>query len=137
MSARRSAYADQAHAATRDAGRIAARWATRSGAKWRSGAENATAVRLVRELKTRAMYGLATCEHLAASPAVQWWVAWRPSVMRCTRCAHDVLVATRGTREDRRCDGCGRVVDLIHPTILQAEATVITLGLCGTCEAER
>jgi len=48
-----------------------------------------------------------------------------------------VLLATCGTREDRRCDGCGRLVDQIHPTMLQAGAVVVTLGLCGGCEAGR
>ncbi len=137
MSARRSAYADQARAAVAEAEQIAARAAARAGAEWRPGVENATAVRLVRELNGRAMFGLPTCEHLPGSPAVGWWVAWAPELMRCVRCARDVLLATCGTREDRRCDGCGRLVDRIHPTMVQGGSVVITLGLCGDCEADR
>ncbi len=137
MSARRSAYADQARAAVTEAETIAARAAARAGAEWRPGIENATALRLVRELSTRAMFGLPTCGHLPASPAVGWWVAWSPGLMRCARCAHDLLVATRGTREDNRCDGCGRQVDAIHPCVLQGGSVVITLGLCSGCESDR
>ena len=137
MSARRSAYADQARAAVAEAERIAARAAASAGAKRRPGTENATAVRLVRELNGRVLFGLPTCEHLPGSPRVGWWVAWAPELMRCVRCAHDLLVATRGTSEDNRCDGCGRLVGLIHPAILQGGAVVITLGLCGDCEGDR
>jgi len=137
VSARRSAYADQARAAVAEAEQIAARAAARAGAEWRPGLENATAARLVRELNGRAMFGLPTCGHLPASPGVGWWVAWSPELMRCGRCARDVLVATRGTSEDNRCDGCGRLVGLIHPAILQGGAVVITLGLCSDCEADR
>ncbi len=137
MSARRSAYADQARAAVAEAEQIAARAAVRTGAEWRPGVENATAARLVRELNGRVMFGLPTCGHLPDSPAVGWWICWSPELMRCVRCARDVLLATRGTREDRRCDGCGRLVDRIHPTMVQGGSVVITLGLCGDCEADR
>jgi len=138
VSARRTtAFADQARAAVAEAERITARAAALAGGEWRPGAENATAVRLVRELNGRVLFGLPTCEHLPGSPRVGWWVAWAPELMRCVRCAHDLLVATRGTREDRRCDGCDRVVDLIHPCVLQGGSVVITLGLCSGCEADR
>lgn len=137
MSARRSAFADQARAAVTEAEHIAERAATRAGAKLRPGVQNATAVRLVRELDARALFGLATCGHLPASPAVGWWIAWAPDLMRCVRCASDVLRATRGTREDQRCDGCGQVVDWIHSGVLQVGPVVITFGLCGDCEVDR
>jgi len=137
MSARRSAYADQARAATHEAEQIAARWATRTGAKVRSGFNNPTAVRLVTEINARAVYGLQTCGHLAGGPGVGWWVAWEPDLMRCKHCARDVLRATQGTTEDRRCDGCSKVFDRIRPTLLQGGSVVIVLGLCGDCEAGR
>jgi len=137
MSARRSAYADQVQAAVAEAEQIAARAAARTGAEWRPGLGNAVAARLVRELNGRAMFGLPTCGHLPDSPAVGWWIAWAPDLMRCVRCARDVLRATCGTREDCRCDGCGRLVDRIHPAILQGGSVVITLGLCGDCEGDR
>ena len=130
-----TAYADQAAAAVADAERVAARAAERAGVTGRCGAGTAAVVRLVRELNARAMFGLPTCGHLPASPAVGWWVAWSPSLMRCAACAYAVLAATRGTREDHRCDGCGRVVDLIWPGIAQAGPVVIGLGLCHDCEA--
>jgi len=137
VSARRSAFTDQTRAAVAEAEQIAARAAASAGAEWRPGVENATAVRLVSELNGRVAYGLPTCGHLPGGPAVGWWVAWEPGLMRCARCAHDVLLAACGTPEDCRCDGCGRLVDWIHPTMLQGGSVVITLGLCGDCEADR
>jgi len=137
MSGRRSAYADQAKAATREAKQIASHWATLAGAEHRPGLANPTSTRLVRELNMRITAGLPVCRHLTGGPGVGFWVAWKPERMRCARCAHDVLAATRGTREDGRCDGCGQVVDLIHPTLLQGGSVVAILGLCGDCEAGR
>ena len=137
MSARRSAYADQARAATREAEQIATQWATLAGADRRPGRESTTSTRLVRELDMRITSGLPVCRHLTGGPGVGFWVAWSPELMRCARCAHDVLAATRGTREDGRCDGCGQLVDRIRPTLLQGGAIVAILGLCGECEAGR
>jgi len=108
------------------------------GAEWKPGAGNPIAVRLVHEMNTRAMSGLVSaCGHLCDSPGVVWWIPWSPDLMRCASCASDVLLATRGTREDNRCDGCGRVVDRIRTGVLQAGAVVIILGLCNDCESER
>jgi len=132
VSARRSAYAGQARAATYEARQIATRWAARTDADRRSGAENAATAHLMAELNDRIAHGLPTCGHLAGGPKVGWWVAWKPERMRCDRCARD---ETRSTRDDQRCDGCNRAGDPIRPRVLQDESVVILLGLCGDCEA--
>jgi hypothetical protein len=51
-------------------------------------------------------------------------VAWRPGLVACARCIH-LTVLRPGSRADRRCDCCGRIVadiehaEGIHPGRLQ------------------
>lgn len=81
-----------------------------------------------------------TCMHSpnAARPDPVYAAAWRPGLVVCTRCTH-LLELPRGSAEDRRCDGCGRVTtgpehgDGIRPSRVQYGPLILAFGVCGDC----
>ncbi len=99
---------------------------------------------------TRAMAGQPTlCEHLSyTAPAVAFWPAYAPELLRCPPCAVQEARRIQGTAEDHRCDRCRRharrihnqmlalppvVVDLPGLDLAAIPAIVLMAGLCPTC----
>jgi hypothetical protein len=86
--------------------------------------------RLHAKMLARALTGEPTmCDHLSyTAPTVALWPAFAPGRLRCPACADRVVKRIRGTVEDRRCDGCGRVVPKIHPCATQIPSIVVDVG---------
>jgi len=82
----------------------------------------------------------STCIHAPAPdrPEPMFAVAWRPGLVACARCIH-LTVLRPGSRADRRCDCCGRIVagiehaEGIHPGRLQYGALLYGWGACPDC----
>jgi hypothetical protein len=102
---------------------------------------------ILERLETGLTTGATTlCPHASTrAPAPLFWLAWRPGRVRCAECARAVLLATRGTAEDRRCDHCRRVRGSVISVSTQLPAIIwprqlrvlgpiaATFGLCRRC----
>jgi hypothetical protein len=68
--------------------------------------------------------GITLCPHLSYDhPAPAHWCAYAPGRLRCDSCLITTLQRVHGTREDRRCDGCGTVVP--RPEVIYAIQVVL------------
>lgn len=109
--------------------------------------------RMHRKLLAQALAGHPIlCPHLSfTAPAAAAWVAHAPGKLRCTDCARAAAERINGTREDRTCDHCRKVVPRIHACAVQLPALVVDLpglpavasppalvhyGLCPRCKTD-
>lgn len=140
----RTALVDQAEAATREAADIVGAL-IRPGDSVGCGELAGSALAVVRQLEARIRSrGLTRCPHVVGI-APTFWCAWAPGRLRCADCADAANARIRGTREDRRCDACRRVVPLIRrcavalPALISdarpaALGPIIAMyGVCGPC----
>lgn len=76
-----------------------------------------------------------TCMHAPTlrRPQPVHAVAWRPGLVTCTGCT--ALLKAIGA-EDRRCDRCGRIGDLIWPTTVQLGPLSYSVGECPDCHGD-
>ena len=135
LSPRRQAMSDQAHAASRHAGRLV-----------RNLAASDRDVALVRmempfldepiELAlTSFTRGEAVlCEHVRPDrPAVLHVAAHVPTALRCLGCLHSHALAGADPEQDTTCDRCGDELSHVHPGVMQAGALLVTFALCAAC----
>jgi hypothetical protein len=141
------ALVDQAHAATRHAYGTFFTTAAIHGYPLEHRLPAGSDRAILQRLEAGLASGTTTlCPHLfATSPVPTFWVAWRPGRVRCAPCARAILLATKGTPEDQRCDRCRKVRSslisvnvqlpaLVWPTELRALGPImVTFGLCGPC----
>lgn len=147
-----TALLDQAGAASAHANAILAEVGRRDGTPIRHEMPGPVLQALIIRMQTRALAGqLTLCPHLsctAPEPAV--WTVWAPGRIRCPQCADVTAKRIRGTREDRRCDHCRKIVPVIHQCMAQLPPVVVDLppcppkcvppisvmfGLCPACHA--
>jgi hypothetical protein len=144
-----TALLDQADAASTQAAKILHLLAALDGTPVQHTQPGPIAASLIHRLRTRALAGqLTLCAHLSyTAPEPAFWPAWAPGRLRCATCAQAAHKRIRGTREDRRCDHCRRVVPRIHADAVQLAAVVVDLpspkcippvtvmfGLCPHCQ---
>jgi hypothetical protein len=143
------ALVDQADAAGEHAAGIFAAMAELAGSTVVHEAPAAVTREIAGRLPARAAAGQVTvCPHLnPAAPAPAFWSAWAPGLLGCAPCAADAADAIKGTDEDRRCDSCGKLSDLLHseavllppvvaelPGMLAASGPVTVMyGICPGC----
>jgi hypothetical protein len=148
-----TALLDQAAAATAEGEKILAVLAAMDGTPVRHTRPGPMFGAIIGRFRNRALAGqLTLCPHLSwTAPAPAFWCAWAPGRLRCATCAQATHKRIRGTREDRRCDRCRRVVQRIHADTVQLPSVVVDLpspkcippvmvmfGLCPACQhAER
>ena len=91
-------------------------------------------------LAQRALDGrLGLCRHLplGASPRPMYWLPSRPSKVRCLDCTQVVANAVQGTRENSRCDVCGRLrLGGCRVDFLLSGPLVIVCKRCSGCRVE-
>ncbi len=78
-----------------------------------------------------------TCRHNPSprNPQPIAAAAWKPGLIICgAACRH--LLRLHGD-DDRRCDLCGHVGDVIYPATVAVGSLVYTAGLCPDCERAR
>ncbi|MGH3431228.1 MAG: hypothetical protein ACRDQB_00165 [Thermocrispum sp.] len=74
------------------------------------------------------------CPHLSfTAPALAFWLAHGPGKLRCAACATIALRRIQGTREDRRCDHCGRVRTNLCSRVVLLPAIVVDLPASAPC----
>lgn len=147
-----AALLDQADAASAPAHAILAEAGRREGGPIRHVTPGPVLQALIHRMQDRALTGqLTLCPHLSyTAPAPAVWTAWAPGRIRCAPCAAVTAKRIRGTREDRRCDHCRKVVPAIHQCMAQLPPVVVDLppypprcvppvsvmfGLCPACQA--
>lgn len=76
----------------------------------------------------------STCVHDPSlrRPEPLYAAAWRPGVVGCKHCLH-LFRLKPGSIRDRTCDGCGQVVDKIHPQMLTRGPLSLMFGTCDDC----
>jgi hypothetical protein len=146
-----TAMLDQAGAASAEAEKILGILAALDGTPVQHTEPGPVFASIIGRLRTRALAGqLTLCADLSyTAPEPAFWCAWAPGRLRCAACAQAAHKRIRGTREDRRCDNCRRVVRRIHSDAVQLAAVVVDLppwplrcvppvtlmfGLCPHCQ---
>lgn len=134
--AQETAVNDQVLAAARHARQVVTQVAHLTGTKpvdgthidWLRGA----VVDYFRALRARPRW----CRHVGPGkpPAVLFGAVWKPGKVCCFRCSWQLEDIS--PIEERRCDRCGKVVDLIHSGSLAIGAMIIGYGLCRRCITE-
>jgi hypothetical protein len=147
-----TALLDQADAASTHAHAILAEAGRREGEPVRHVTPGPVLQTLITSMQARGMTGqLTLCPHLSyTAPEPAAWCAWAPGRLRCPPCAAATANRIRGTREDRRCDHCRKIVPVIHQGMAQLPPVVVDLppwpakcvppismmfGLCPACQA--
>ena len=146
-----TALLDQADAASGHAAAIMTAIASRDGTPVRNVRPGPVTRSLIIAMNNSSAAGRLTfCPHLSyTSPEPAWWCAWAPGRLRCARCARAASLRIKGTREDRRCDHCRKIVATIHADMAALPPLVIDLppyppacippvtmayGLCPACQ---
>ncbi|MFI7632427.1 hypothetical protein [Microbispora rosea] len=153
MNATTRALADQARAASRDAVNVLHAVARSSGATVHAAPVGPITAAILGRFAALAFAGdLTLCEHLSfTAPRPAFWTAWSPKTIRCAHCCEAEAARIRGTVEDRTCDRCHRVADVVHAVAGQLPAVVVgaragrapyavppvqvQFGLCSPCRA--
>jgi hypothetical protein len=146
-----TALLDQADAASDHAAAIMTTRASHDGTPIRNVRPGPVTRSLITAMNNAASAGkLTLCPHLSpTAPAPAWWCAWAPGRLRCDHCTTAASLRIKGTREDRRCDHCRKIVATIHADMAALPAIVIDLppwppacippvtmvyGLCPACQ---
>lgn len=124
-----TAYADQLHAASRDA----------TMRQHRAGPSTpvdlTTRPWLAAQISAytlRAATGtLNCCPHLTDAPQVAHTALWAPDRLVCSDCVATLRPATDA--EDSTCDRCRTITALIHAHIVALGPVLMSYGLCPTC----
>ena len=124
-----TALLDQADAASAHAHAVLAEAGRREGEPIRHVMPGPVLQALITRMQTRALAGqLTLCPHLSyTAPEPAAWTAWAPGRIRCPPCAAATAARIRGTREDRRCDHCRKIVPAIHQGMAQLPPVVVDL----------
>jgi hypothetical protein len=76
-----------------------------------------------------------------------YWLPWEPALV-CVNCCNEIMAETRGTVQDRTCDGCGAVTEPpegilmcnqvrsggVSPSGAIMPPVIIAFGLCRACD---
>jgi len=71
------------------------------------------------------------CEHIAASPQVMFTAAWRPARFVCLDCVQTLRTPT--AVEDFTCDQCHQRHDVIHTRVTAVGPVLFAYGRCTRC----
>lgn len=129
-----TALMDQTNAAAREADNLLHAIAEHEGTRVQHHVPGPAARAILTRMQSRVLDTAAAghptlCKHLSyTAPAVAFWVAHKPGKIRCADCAQTADRAVQGTREDRTCDHCRRVVPRIYPNAALLPAAVIDLA---------
>jgi hypothetical protein len=130
-----TAYADQIHAASRDARRLIHAAAEHGGGTVTADQPPPWLVVHLARLGHAMTTGQGRiCPHLGASPRVVLAAAWAPGLLVCPRCAY---LLTPTVAEDTTCDRCRRHIRHIHPGAAAVGPILLVYGLCRSCHIEQ
>lgn len=82
-----------------------------------------------------AMGTASTCQHdpSPARPEPLQGSAWRPGLIACWRCPHLFRLPKV---QDRTCDQCGTVADLVYPSVVLLGPLAFSFGMCPDCHGD-
>jgi hypothetical protein len=124
-----TAYADQFHAAARDAH---TQLSALGPAKVIDLPSDTWLSAQVAAIGAAAAAGQSTvCPHLNASPAVVHTALWAPTQLVCERCL--LLLSTDTDVEDSTCDRCRQHVPAVSRATLSLGPLLVHFGLCTPC----
>jgi hypothetical protein len=134
-----TAFADQVHAATRDARAVVEQVMADPRVSERFHRTDTEPGPFARELlegirRVDNRGRLRYCRHLSKrGPSPCWVFGWRPGRLYCHVCATVELAVTRASVEDNVCDVCRKTFPGLWAVVGAAGPFLLSFGACGSC----